>query len=208
MICFDVRVLHTVSASVPRAALRLVAALLIAGCSVVVLGQGPASACPAASGSGTTQDHTMNVSDVFTGDVAGVTRTDRTITYDVRVDRVYKGDVQTADVLVTTSARARSCTGVELTNGRSYVFFAQAGGSDLSIARADGTARAGDQLVKQVERLLGDGHAPTPPEPKTATFTRVAHAEPPTLPRLAAPGLALVLVGLLGLLVVRRVGSR
>ena len=204
MICFDVRVFH--SASV--AARRLLAVLVLAGCCVVVLGQGPASACPAPTHQGTTQDHTMSASDVFSGAVVDVSRTSRTVTYGVHVDRVYKGNVGTADVTVTTSGQPRSCTGVNLTKGGSYVFFAQAAGSDLSIARADGTARASTEFVTKVERLLGHGSNPTPPRPVTATFTRVADAEPETLPRLAAPGIALILVGLLGLLVVRRVGSR
>ncbi|MGZ4447279.1 MAG: hypothetical protein ACXVEC_11265 [Nocardioides sp.] len=189
---------------------RLLAALVLAGSGLLALGAAPASACPAGvtQSQGTTQDHTMDASDVFTGDVTDVTRGAQQITYDVTVDRVYKGEVQTADVKVTTSASPRSCSGVELKNGASYVFFAQDSGTDFAVTRQGGTARATDKLVAKVERLLGAGHPPTPPTPRTATFTRVAHSEPAPMTRLAAPGVALVIAGLLGLLVVRRVGAR
>ncbi|MBB6627826.1 hypothetical protein H5V45_10910 [Nocardioides sp. KIGAM211] len=189
---------------------RLLAALLLAGLGLVLLGSGPASACPASGGSnGSTQDHTKDASDVFLGDVTAQSRTDELVTYDVTVDRVYKGGVASEDVQVTTSAAARSCTGVELTVGRTYVFFAQAGdqsGDDLSITRADGTARASGDFRAEVEKLLGSGRAPVPPEPDKAVFTRVGDATTTSLTRLAAPGAALTLVGLLGLVVVRRVG--
>jgi hypothetical protein len=64
--------------------------------------------------------------------------------------------------------------------------------------------------VKKVERVLGDGHTPTTPEPapEKAVFTLVDDAEPPALSRIAAPGVALVLAGLLGFFVVRRLGAR
>ena len=42
----------------------------------------------------------------------------------------------------------------------------------------------------------------------TAEFTRVAHADPPPLSRLLAPGAALLIISLLGLLVVGRLGRR
>lgn len=194
MICFDGRVLDT--------ARRLLAALVLAGCGVVALGAPSQAACPAATG--TTQSHTKDASDVFSGTVQERAREGDQVVYDVEVDRVYKGEVSTAQVKVATPAASSDCGLPGLRTNRHYVFFAQADGSELATDRASGTASASARLVKKVERLLGDGRAAVAPEPEKAVFTRVADAQPDSLTRLAAPGVALVLVGLLGLLVVRR----
>lgn len=197
MICFHVRVLDH--------ARRSLAALLLAG-GAVVLGQAPALACPADTG--TTQTHVKDATDVFTGTVSDVARHSSTVVYTVEVDRVYKGEVATSQVKVATSASSRGCGLPDLASGRPYVFFAAPDGSRLATDQRTGTATASEKLVAQVERLLGDGHDPVPPAPRTAHLTRVGDAAPTSLTRLAAPGAALVLAGLLGLLVVRRVAAR
>ena len=197
MICFHVRVLDH--------ARRSLAALLLAG-GAVVLAQAPALACPA--GSGTTQTHVKDAADVFTGTVREVARHDSAVVYSVEVDRVYKGEVTTPRVKVATPASARACGLPDLATGRPYVFFAVPDASRLATDQRTGTAAASDKLVAQVERLLGTGHDPVPPAPRTAHFTLVGESSPTSLTRLAAPGAALVLAGLLGLLVVRRVSSR
>jgi hypothetical protein len=195
---------------------RLLAALVLAGAGVV-LGQLPAHACTCATAS--TQAQTKGASDVFTGTITAVRREPTggakggekrgaTMTYDVEVDRVYKGDIAASAVEVTSDASRSRCGLGRLPADRRYVFFAESEGTTLSASRCGGTAPAGDRLVHQVERLLGDGRGPVPPEPEHAEFTMVGDADPPTLTRAAAPGLALVLAGLLGLVVVRRVGAR
>ena len=200
MICFDVRVLDN--------ARRLLAALVLAGCGVV-LGQLPAHACSCVQGS--MQSHTKQASDVFTGTVSDVTRQRSgklVTTYTVAVERVYKGDVRTATVQVSSTGSARSCALTDLQADRSYLFFVRADGSELSANSCGGTAPASSTTVTRVERLLGNGRPATPPQVPKAAFTRVANAQPDSLSRLAAPGVALVLAGLLGLFVVRRLNAR
>ncbi|MFC4785731.1 hypothetical protein ACT8ZV_14730 [Nocardioides sp. MAHUQ-72] len=188
---------------------RLLAALLLAG-SGVVLGQLPAHACTCATTKPQTQ--ASRADDVFTGTVTDVTSkgkaTSATTTYAVEVDRVYKGDITTRTVDVTSEGSGPSCGLDDLVADKKYVFFVKADGAALTTDRCSGTAPAKDAVVTQVEKLLGDGHAAVPPAPAQAEFTRVVDAEPTSLPRLAAPGVALVLVGLLGLVVVRRLGKR
>lgn len=191
---------------------RLLAALVLAGIGVV-LGVLPAHACSCASA--TTQTQTKDANDVFTGTVTAVMAARKTdgqrganMTYDVEVDRVYKGDVSSSEVQVTSEKGAASCGLGRLIADERYVFFTKSDGTELSADSCGGTARATDKLVTKVERLLGDGRGPVPPEPEKAVFTTVADATPPSLTRLAAPGVALVLAGLLGLVVVRRLGAR
>ncbi len=68
-----------------------------------------------------------------------------------------------------------------------------------------GTAPATDARITRVADLLGPPTSPVPPEPVEATFTMVAE-EATSIERLVAPGLALVIVGLLGLVLVAAIG--
>jgi hypothetical protein len=184
---------------------RLLAALLLAGSCVVVLGAPAMAACPARPAS--TQSHVMDASDVFSGSVADRRRAGDQVVYTVAVDRVYKGSVGAPEVEVSTERSRRGCGLPDLRPGAHYVFFATAGGSALTTDQRNGTARATGDLTGKVERILGDGSPPTPPAPIEATFTTVAD-EPTSLQRLAAPGLALVIVGVLGLALVAGLGRR
>jgi hypothetical protein len=181
-----------------RRLLPLVAALLSAS-GLVVLTAAPALArCPDLGG---TPAQAKRASDVFTGTLGDHHRHrvhgKKLAVWTVDVDRVYKGSISDASVEVTAPPTAMSC-GITGDHGDSYVFFAQHDGDRLTVARGDGTAPATKKLVAKVEDLLGDGRSATPPEPIEATFTLVA-GDPADFQRVAAPGAALVIVGLLGL---------
>jgi hypothetical protein len=128
----------------------------------------------------------------------------RETTYDIEAETVYKGEVPTADVVVTSPED--SCALGKLEADRKYVFFVTMDGAAFTTDRCGGTDRANDTMVRKVEKVLGAGTEvgrTPPPETEAAVFTKVDDAEPASLTRLAAPGAALVIVGLLGLVFVR-----
>ena len=187
---------------------RLLVALVLA-CSGVVLAQMPAHACKCVTES--VKKDVKRADAVFTGVVvsseteeAGDKGRQQT-TYRIEAETLYKGDLSMARVEVTS--RSNSCGLGDLPTDRPYLWFVSESGGDLSADLCGGTAKAGDQRVAKVERLLGAGE-PLGEEPPAAQehaeFTPVAGREPDTFNRLAAPGAALVLLGLLGLFVVRR----
>jgi hypothetical protein len=159
----------------------------------------------------TTLDQDIKRADVvFRGEVKKVrpaqgTGKQRTRTYRVLSDRVYQSSLVQPSVVVTARVGTR-CALPTLTEGARYIFFVTEHGS-LLMARP-GTARATTKLTAQVVKRLGTGAQPEPTPPATAEFTMVADADPPPLSRLLAPGAALLIISLLGLLVVGRLGRR
>lgn len=195
MICDD----GGVSASLRRLLLALALA-----CSGLLLTQLPAQAC--SCGGRGIQGHARSADVVFSGMlVQAETGRNRDI-YTLDVERIYQGRVDDTPVEVVAS-KEFAC-GVELRADRAYVLFVREDGLRLTSGGCTGTDRATPAYVADVERVLGPGTAipkPPPPgqEPSTPEYTRVEDADPPQFTRLAAPGGALVLLGLLGLVVFR-----
>jgi hypothetical protein len=182
---------------------RLLVALLLA-LSGVVLGQLPAHACSCVAQ--TTQAQLKRATDVFAGMVTSQAKASNVITYEVTVERVYKGEV-TSPVAVRTAGDPAACGLGSLVADKRYVFMGAVQGEMVEINSCGGTALATTKLNNTVSAALGAGTAPTPtpePTPPTASITRVDQATPTKFSRLAAPGGALVLVGLFGLFLLRR----
>lgn len=195
---------------------RLLAACLIAGCVVLVgapaggaTPSGPAE-CPKIGPTKATEAANA----IFTGVVASVERTSRgpgdaEFTHAVEVELVYKGRIAEPTVPVLTRGDTRARPGLgPLEEGERYLFFASSGAEAYAADGCSGTAPVADEVVARVEELLGEGRPAVPPPAPEASFEKVADSEPASFTRAAAPGLALVLVGVLGLIVVRRLARR
>lgn len=188
----------------------LTAALLATAPAAGLALAAPASAAPRACPAPGLAQQVADADVVLAGTVTEVARarTDRPrqaeATYTLEVDRVWRGPSREV-VEVTAPAVSRTC-GLALTPGRRYVLLASAQGADLATDARLGTAPAGDALVARVTAELGEGRAVgvEPTEPAEPVATTVDDSPPPDFGRTAAPGAALALVGLLGLLVVRR----
>jgi len=179
---------------------RLLPALLLA-CAGLVLVPPAAQACTCQVPSVAQASREADV--VFTGVMLGEQRDRQEADLAVGVDRIYRGEVgsDTVDVASPTD----SC-GLKLVDDQTYLVFAVDGPNGLVSEECYGTVRASKNAVQAVEKALGPGepYQPPAPEPAEPTYTRVLDTEPPDLTRVAAPGAAMAIVGLLGWFVVRR----
>ena len=194
------------------------AALLVAGTVLT----GAVGASPAGADEPTVKCPFISVADsskaamaVFTGTVTAVTKQEKPpgepgayYLQDVTVTRVYQGEIDTETVQVRSEKVPKACSLGELLVGTEYMFFVVSSGDPWIAESGGGTVPVDPEVVAKVQRLLGEGHDPVEPAPESAEFTPVQTGEPPTLSRAAAPGIALVLVGLLGLIVVRGLARR
>lgn len=198
--------------SVIRPVRRTLAAAATAVAMLAVpLATAPAHAAPAPGCPTTTLDQDIaRAGVVFRGEVkrVGAVRGDgkqRTRAYRVLSDRVFQSSLIQPTVVVTARVGTK-CALPPLTKGTRYIFFVDERGARLMAMPA--TSKATSRLTRQVVNRLGSGAQPEPPPPAAAEFTKVADATPPAVSRLLAPGAALLIIGLLGLLVVGRLGRR
>ncbi len=211
MICCDDPVLRRWLTTVLGA---LLVALVVFGTAVPAHAAKPhkkVPACPPV----TVRDSSKAAMAVFSGVVTDVQRSARPdglpgaiYTQTVTVDLVYQGNIKTETVSVVTDRNRAACSLGALAVDTEYMFFVTGSGDPWVAGGTSGTRISSETVVSQVVRLLGDGEGPIEPPPETAVFTPVDTGDPQSFSRSAAPGAALVLVGLLGLVVVRGVSRR
>jgi len=168
-------------------------------------------AATAGVGAGAAPASAADPTDVFVGVVDQARANpgpggERTATYDVTVLSVYLGGVRTEEVEVTSTPAFFSCPTRRVTAGQQYAFRVAEQGGEL-VADACGDVRSATASVRRaLSRTYPDVRPPvaTAPAFDDVEYTSADLGEPTEFTRAAAPGAALVIVGLLGLLVARR----
>ena len=183
-------------------AVRLAAALLLACLGLVVTVQAPAAADCTCQPGGLGQQ-VERADAVFIGTVDNVEVAGNDHTYDVTASRAYQGEPERSTQVFSAGGK-NACGLGELAVGTSYVFLATGTEAPFEADSCGGTSEANPSKVSRIEGLLGEGTPVEPPPPPTAERTLVEDSPPAGFARTAAPGAAAAIIGLLGLVVVRR----
>ena len=188
-----------------RAALALGFALV--GFGFVVGASSPAYACPCKPS--TVREDFKAADAVFVATpVAIIERGVNSVTYDVRARTSYKVDVDVDfETQVITPSGGAACGLEDVEVGEEYVFFARNEVAPFEAELCGGSAPVTTALVEKLDGIASPTtvEVPSPPPP---TLTDVDITDPTGFARLAAPGAAVAIVGLLALLVVGRFARR
>ena len=184
-------------------AVRVAAALLLACLGLVLTTTVSASAADCTCKQAGLEKQIAAADFIFIGTVDRVEAQGNGFLYDLTASRTYQGTPERETQVLSAGGRD-ACGLGELGVGTGYLFFATGTETPYAADACGGTSVANPTKVDKLEKLLGAGTAVEPPPPPTAELTKVEEVAPAGFARAAAPGAAAVLIGLLGLLVVRR----
>lgn len=189
-------------------AVRICAAMLLACLGLVLTTTAPASAdCTCKQG--TLEQQVERADAIFIGTVEAVGEEGTTFTYDITASRAYAGDPERSTQVVSVGGRNDCGLGaLDVDPAVAYVFFATGTEAPFDADSCGGTTVSNPTKIGKIEKILGPGTAVEPPPPPEAVLTPVEDSAPAGLARSAAPGAAVALIGLLGLVVVRRLARR
>ncbi len=191
--------------TVVRPLLRLAIAALLAMSGVVLATAAPAFACKCQAVD--IEQQVTRADEVFVAQVGGATKVDKLFEYSLTATHVYKGTVS-RDTAVTTSQDTGACGLGELKTGTEYIFLVSGDVPPYAATSCGGSAPASAKRLSEIEDVLGEGEDIAVPPPPAPVMTKVEQSAPTPVARLAAPGGALLLIGLLGLFVVGRLARR
>lgn len=184
---------------------RVLIAALLAMSGLVLATAAPASACTCQVAD--VEKQTERADAVFLGTVDEITEVGQKFEYAVTLSHSYKGTVD-RETTVTSNQVTSACGLGRLAVGTDYMFLVSGDSPPYTVTTCGGSGPASDKLILQVTDALGAGDDVEEPPPPAPTMTKIETSNPASVSRLAAPGGALVLVGLLGLLVVGRLARR
>lgn len=187
-------------------AARLAAALLLSCLGLVLVVEAPASAACTCK-QGELAQQVKRADAIFIGTIDAVAADGDDRTYSVTASRAYAGEPERSTEVVSLGGPS-ACGLGDLEVGTTYVFMATGTEAPYEADSCGGTTVANPARITKVEKLVGEGTSVEPPPPPEASLTRVEDSAPPGFARAAAPGAAVTIVGLLGLVVVRRLARR
>ena len=177
---------------------RLVVALA-ATLGLLVLTPSPSWACSCAAVD--TAAHVREATTVLSGSVYWSATDGQTLTYDIRVDAVYRGAAAGFEK-VRTSAYEASCGVADLATDRRYLFFIEGRHPGaMRIGLCGGTVAYDASVARQVEAVTGPPGKPLAARPREAPASR-ERGGPGVVPLVGAA--AVVAAGAVAVVVRRR----